>query len=55
MEQPQQPDQDLVASTMEQYGVDESTALFMLEAASQGFSNEEIAEAVERGATNVQG
>lgn len=55
MEQPQQPDQDLVASTMEQYGVDESTALFMLEAASQGFSNKEIAAAVERGATNVQG
>ncbi len=61
MEQPQgqmmqeapQPEQEpqadeLIGQTMQQYGVDESTAMFMLEAAQQGFSDEEIGAALER-------
>lgn len=55
-EQPpqEQPQGDLVGATMQQYGVDEPTAMFMLEAASQGFSDEEIAAAMQRGDENVQ-
>lgn len=54
-QQPQQPEQpDLVTATMQQHGVDESTAMFMLESAAQGFSDAEIADAIERGMSNVE-
>lgn len=53
---PQEPEQpDLVTATMQQHGVDEATAMFMLESAAQGFSDEEIAAAMERGMSNVEG
>lgn len=50
VEQPVEPQIDpaTVEAVMNQYGVDESTAMAMLEAESQGFKPEEILDALER-------
>lgn len=48
--QSQQPQADPVKQIMQQYGVDEQMAMFILDAAQQGFSEEEIAAAVQRNA-----
>ena len=56
-EQAQDFPQDLVAQTSQEYGVDPSTAHFMLTAASQGFTDQEIMDAIQRntGGQNVEG
>lgn len=48
--QSQQSQADPVQQIMQQYGVDEQMAMFILDAAQQGFSEEEIAAAVQRNA-----
>lgn len=47
-QQPQQPQAGPVQQIMQQYGVDEQMAMFILDAAQQGFSEEEIQAAVQR-------
>ena len=51
-EQPQAPQND-VEAVMQQYGVDENMAGFILEATQQGYSDEEIASAIERNSNAV--
>lgn len=47
-EQPQAPQDDLVSQIMQEYQVDEPTALAMLDAEQQGYSPEDIIAKVER-------
>ena len=51
-EQPQAPQND-VEAVMQQYGVDENMASFILASAQQGFTDQEIAEAIERNSNAV--
>jgi NACalpha-BTF3-like transcription factor len=43
-----QEPQDDVSLVMQKYGVDENTAQFMLDATAQGFTEQEIADAIQR-------
>lgn len=48
LEQPEQPAQDLIPRLMEEFGVDEQTAQFMLAAEQQGYEPQEILETLQR-------